>query len=550
MALVEARAVTPIAVPPALSQLNTEGHSGFVASLGVASAFDPLNHSRKSCILYFNSHASEDGMPVTASVLYDLVQCPQRVALDAFGDPAKRDEVNAFVRLLWERGTLFERETIAGLNKPFTDLSAACEADRERLTLEAMVRGDPLICGGRIGADDLLGEPDLLRKEPGGYVPGDIKSGRGKEGGSDESDGKPKLHYAVQLALYVDILERLMLSAGRRAFVWDVRGDEVTYDFATLQGETLWDEYQSALAEARAILARQSVGLPAHASVCKLCHWHTFCVAQLTAADDLTLIPFLGRKERDVMYDSLPTIAALAASNPDGFIHGKKSMFFGIGADRLRLFKARAAMLKASPPKAYLRASVLLSLFPVELFFDIEVDPLRDVCYLHGFVERHNGDNATERFVSFFAAEATPAAECDAFAAALDYLSEHRDAAIYFYSKYERTIYRKLQHKYPNICTPEDVEQLFEPPKAVDLYGDVVFKATEWPTRDHSIKTLAKYLGFTWRDTHPSGAASIEWFDRWCRERNLEIRQRILDYNEDDCRATRVLLDGIRSLAA
>jgi hypothetical protein len=37
-------------------------------------------------------------MTVTASVLYDLVQCPQRVALDAFGDRAKRDEVSAFGR--------------------------------------------------------------------------------------------------------------------------------------------------------------------------------------------------------------------------------------------------------------------------------------------------------------------------------------------------------------------------------------------------------------------------------------------------------------------
>jgi predicted RecB family nuclease len=92
--------------------------------------------------------------------------------------------------------------------------------------------------------------------------------------------------------------------------------------------------------------------------------------------------------------------------------------------------------------------------------------------------------------------------------------------------------------------------RLFEPTRAIDLYGDVVLKATEWPTRDHSIKTLAKYLGFTWRDTHPSGAASIEWFDRWCREHNPEILRRILDYNEDDCRATRVLLDGIRDLAA
>jgi hypothetical protein len=39
-------------------------------------------------------------MPITASVLYNLVSCPQRVALDAFGNPAERDEENAFVRLL------------------------------------------------------------------------------------------------------------------------------------------------------------------------------------------------------------------------------------------------------------------------------------------------------------------------------------------------------------------------------------------------------------------------------------------------------------------
>jgi predicted RecB family nuclease len=488
-------------------------------------------------------------MPVTASLLYDLVQCPQRVALDAFGDPTKRDDVNAFVRLLWERGTLFERETIAQLNQPFTDLAKVPDAERERPTLEAMGRGDPLIYGGRIRAHDLLGEPDLLRKEPGGYVPGDIKSGRGKEGGGEESDGKPKLHYAVQLALYVDILERLKCSAGRRGFIWDIRGDEVAYDFGKFPVESLWDEYESTLAEARAILARELTPLPAYASVCKLCHWHTFCLAELTAVDDPSLIPFLGRKERDAMAESIPTIAALADCDPEGFIKGKKTTFPGIGPDRLRLFQARAAMLKASPPKAYLRAPVSLSVFDVELFFDIEVDPLRDICYLHGFIERPNGDNAQERFISFFAEEARPDAERKVFAAALDYFAAHTGAGIYFYSKYERTIYRKLQQKYPDICTPEDIEHLFEPPRAVDLYGDVVLKATEWPTRDHSIKTLAKYLGFGWRDTHPSGAASIEWFDHWCRERKPEIRQRILDYNEDDCRATRVLLDGIRNLA-
>jgi predicted RecB family nuclease len=383
-------------------------------------------------------------------------------------------------------------------------------------------------------------------------VPGDIKSGAGEEGAGDDSDGKPKVHYAVQLGLYVDVLERLNLSPGRRAFVWDIHGDEVPYDFTTPQGpkksETLWDEYQSALTEARAILAKEIVPQSAYASVCKLCNWHTHCVAQLNAADDLTLIPFLGRTLRDAMQGTVATVADLAAANPDGFINGKKTIFHGLGPDRLRLFHARAVMLKQTPPKAYLRATVSLRSAPIEHFFDIEVDPIRDVCYLHGIVERRDGNTDAERFVYFFAPEVTPEAERYAFAQAYAFLTQQSDAAIYYYSKYERTQYRKLQAKYPDICSAEDIERLFDPARAIDLYGDVVIKATEWPTRDHSVKTLAKHLGFAWRDVHPSGAASIEWFDRWCREHDPAVKQRILDYNEDDCRATRVLLDGIRAL--
>jgi predicted RecB family nuclease len=182
------------------------------------------------------------------------------------------------------------------------------------------------------------------------------------------------------------------------------------------------------------------------------------------------------------------------------------------------------------------------------LFFDIEVDPMRDVCYLHGFVERSNRDNATEIFVSTFADEPTPEAERKAFAEAWTNLQQRRPCAIYYYSKYERTIYRKLARKYPGICTPEEVEDLFDPEHAVDLYNDVVKKATEWPTWDFSIKSHAKYLGFSWRDTHPSGAASIEWFHRWVKTGDSAIRQRVLDYNEDDCRATRVLRDALETL--
>src|SRR5262249_54886409 len=151
-------------------------------------------------------------------------------------------------------------------------------------------------------------------------------------------------------------------------------------------------------------------------------------------------------------------------------------------------------------------------------------------------------------FVAFFADACTPAAEREAFAGAVGYIRASRPCAIYYYSKYERTIYRNLQKKYPDVASADEIDELFDPDHAVDLYTDVVRKATEWPTWDFSIKTLAKYVGFQWRDVNPSGAASIEWFDRWVKVGDPAIRQRILDYNEDDCRATRVLLDAIRAM--
>ena len=128
--------------------------------------------------------------------------------------------------------------------------------------------------------------------------------------------------------------------------------------------------------------------LPAYASVCKLCHWYSFCIQQLTASDDLTLIPFLRQSDRDTMTDQIPTVASLAAIDPEAFIKGKTTVFAGIGADRFRALQARAVMLKAFSPKPYLRLPIRLDAFPLELFFDIEVDPLRGICYLHGFVER------------------------------------------------------------------------------------------------------------------------------------------------------------------
>ena len=105
--------------------------------------------------------------PITASMLYDFLSCPHRVANDLFEDPSNRDKPNPFVQLLWEKGTLFEKEVMENLQIPFLDLSYFKEDEKERLTLAAMQRGESLIYSGRIQENGLLGIPDLLRKEPG-----------------------------------------------------------------------------------------------------------------------------------------------------------------------------------------------------------------------------------------------------------------------------------------------------------------------------------------------------------------------------------------------
>ncbi|MCY4341307.1 MAG: ribonuclease H-like domain-containing protein [Gammaproteobacteria bacterium] len=103
--------------------------------------------------------------------------------------------------------------------------------------------------------------------------------------------------------------------------------------------------------------------------------------------------------------------------------------------------------------------------------------------------------------------------------------------------------------RYPDVCSADDLEALFAAAETVDLYTDIVRKRSEWPTNDYSLKTLVRYLGFDWQDADPSGASSIDWCHQWTDTRDEARRQRILAYNEDDCRATRVLRDALQNMA-
>ena len=96
---------------------------------------------------------------------------------------------------------------------------------------------------------------------------------------------------------------------------------------------------------------------------------------------------------------------------------------------------------------------------------------MRDVVYLHGFVERQHGQPGTATFIPFFADGIDPAHEEEVFRKAWAYLTARvQDSVIYYYSKYERTAYRKLATKFPAVCSVDQVNELFGLPVMIDLY--------------------------------------------------------------------------------
>ena len=95
------------------------------------------------------------------------------------------------------------------------------------------------------------------------------------------------------------------------------------------------------------------------------------------------------------------------------------------------------------------------------------------------------------------------------------------------------------------MATLADVEWLFDKNRAIDLYTDVILKHTDWPVGSYSLKAIAQYLGFKWRDETPSGALSIQWYNEYLKTSDNKILDRILLYNEDDCIATLVIKDKL-----
>ena len=496
-------------------------------------------------------------MFITASRLYDFIQCPHKVWRDIYGPQEEKiDEKNPFVELLWEKGALYEKKIISEIG-PFVDLSEGTIEERIDKTLAEIKKGTPLIYQGVLHHGNLLGIPDLLRRmDDGHYFHIDIKSGKGFEGSDDEEEeeGVPKKHYAVQLSLYVEILLNLSFASEKKGAIIDINGRELIYLLESAQGvrniKTWWELYLNMKNSIAELLLNKTQDKPAIAGSCKLCHWYNSCKKWCLEKEDLTKIFYLGRSKREILNNDLgiEKVKELKQLNISDIINRKKkdkTFLKGFGEQLLKKFITRAIVLEETK-KPLLHEQIKFPEVKKELFFDIEDDPTQDFVYLHGIYSR---DSKKEEYIYFLAKENSRDSEKKAWQEFWNYIDTLSigDFAVYYYSHHEKTTYRRLNKRYPEVITEEKLDTFFNNPNAIDLYR-VVEKYTDWPLYSYSLKDLATYLGFKWRDESPSGALSIRWYNDYLQNHSEELLKRILEYNEDDCKATMVLKDGIMEL--
>ncbi len=289
-------------------------------------------------------------------------------------------------------------------------------------------------------------------------------------------------------------------------------------------------------------------------SECARCQWWEHCRPQLHP-DDVSLRidkgPLDLREIAVLRRHGIATITELVGADLDDLLETYlPEVTHRQGAEaRLRLAVRRARMIIAGTQfDREDRGPIDVPGAAVEIDLDIESSAEGRI-YLWGFlVQRAGADPVYHQFSRFRDLDLDGEAELavEAFSW-LRGLAETEDLAVYHYSSYEPNAISTLAERtgHPVLTWAVD----FAAERFVDLL-DVV-KAHYFGASGLGLKMIAQHAGFAWRDDDPGGLNSQLWFRDAVHQSSDEARDqaaiRVLEYNEDDVRATHRLRAWLRA---
>jgi hypothetical protein len=174
------------------------------------------------------------------------------------------------------------------------------------------------------------------------------------------------------------------------------------------------------------------------------------------------------------------------------------------------------------------------------IYLDFEGTSQEQHIYLLGGLVIHDG--IPDEVFSFWSD--TKADEQANFNRLFKLLLQYPDAEIYHYGSYETKALKLAAKKSPFLKYWPALEK-----RMVNLLG---FLRTHVypPTYSNGLKDLGDYLDFKWGDPEADGFLSMTWRKQWEETGSNESKDRLLRYNQDDCRALFLVHQWLIKLAS
>ncbi len=456
---------------------------------------------------------------ITEKTFYQYVKCPNWVYFDVHSDRKKPH--HPLMERLIDDGMIDEKQREAISDR--TDVAEVMAEDPDeafKQTLAFMAEGRQTIYHGVLVDQHWVGHPDVLEKVEGVsrfgnyyYIASDIKRSRYLR---DE--------FKFQGCFYAELLSKIQE-------VKPVNGYIITPDKTVLSYpiEEMEAHFHLSLIEIEKIIAGKK---PAHfvTTGCKQSPWFPECRLESESCDDLSLLNRVWREEVAALQASnIQTITELARLS----LAELERRVPNVSGVRLETMHEQALALKQG---SYLiRKSIHLPKANIELYFDIESDPLRDFDYLLGVLKVENGESSYHPFMA-----ESPAQESNMWLEFCDFIAQHLEAPMYHYGYFEQEVVRRFASRYG---VSEIVQEALDR-NMIDLI-ELIRPAIIFPLSFYSLKDIASYIGFHWRADDASGANSVLWFEDWLSSKSPALLQKIMEYNEDDVRATWKLKEWI-----
>jgi uncharacterized protein len=476
---------------------------------------------------------------LTDDLLLYYKRCHRRAFLDIYGNPTQQDPEQDFLRKLRQDSQAHQQAVLAKVNHQTPNYRAGDLQAGAKATLELMRQGTEHISQGVLLMQiergvTLLSRPDLLVKQPGqsvfgdwAYVPTNIKLGR-----------RPKPEYQIVAAFSAQLLADTQGVLSSTAYLILRRQDSYAVNL-----ERWMPLMQGVLSECmETLLLEQEPEVFISRQRCSLCRWYSSCYAIAQSQQHLSLLPGVTpTRYRDLQTLGFTTIAALSAAPISTLESVVDTEIASELVQQAQSTVQNRAILRQNSylplrgagnanAKTIQPFSNTLPTAPIELYFDIEAEPELQLDYLLGVLVV-NRVTHTETFYPLLAEH--PSDEASIWQQFLALVVLYPDAPIFHFSDYEVETVKRLIKLYKT--PPKQGKSLLS--RFVDVHQRVT-STVMLPVESYSLKHLARWIGFEWRDPGISGSQCVCLYDQWLKTGDRTLLDTVLRYNEDDCRAT------------